>query len=253
MYFKGKMTQLALYDGVLSLRNKNEPLTIENVNEFNATIKIINNHDEVVLYQSENVLLLDLAKTLTLFIDKLNEYKSESKYLFNKYYNPLNFDCSMCTKSAFEFLIEYKRVFSLGYDRESQERLTIYVSSIGYDNPKLKTGRIDLDLDEVESFCEFIYQFAEESLTIRPNKKYSTKGKVMIVTMLDFSSYLGEIYLEKGVIVFEGYKMIKGDREYYEALKKVNFNESDIQYITKVDIESELKYYKMRSNLVKVN
>lgn len=257
MYFKGKMTQVALYDGSLSLRDKTKPLTIENVNEFSADIKIINARDEVILYQYENVLLLDLAKTLSLFIDKLTEYKSEGKYIFNKYYNPLNYDCGN-PNPDFEWLIEYKRLFKFGYDRESIEQLTIYVSSIGYGNAKLKTGRIDLTLDEVSEFCDFIYNFANESLTTRPIKKYSTKGKVNWVTLKDFSNYLGEVYLEQvdgeEVIMFEGYKHIFDDNErhYFESLQKVSFKESEIQYIHEADSKNELNYYKMRSKLVKL-
>lgn len=257
MYFKGKMTQVALYDGSLSLRDKTKPLTNENVNEFSAVIKIINDRDEVILYQYENVLLLDLSKTLSLFMDKLTEYKTEGRYLFTKYYNPVNFDCGN-PNPDFEFLIEYKRLFNYGYDRESIEQLTIYVSSIGYGNAKLKTGRIDLNLDEVYEFCEFINKFSKESLIIRPNKKYSTKGKVNWVTLMDFSNYLGEVYLEQvdgeEVIMFEGYKHIFDDneRQYYESLQKVIFKESEIQYIHAADSKNELNYYKMRSKLVKL-
>jgi hypothetical protein len=145
-----------------------------------------------------------------------------------------------------------------GYD-ENKEMLNIYISCTDCGNSNRKTARIDLLIEEVEDFCNFINNFAAESPKIRPNKKYSTKGKVNWVTMMDFSNYLGEVYLDQvdgeDVIMFEGYKFIFDDNErrYYEALQKVSFKESEIQYIREANSKNELNYYKMRSKLVKLN
>ena len=258
MYFKGKMTQVALYDGSLSLRDKTKQLTKENINEFSADIKIINDRDEVMLYQFENLFLFDLASDLTNLIRCLDEIKSELGYEYHNYYKVTKNMISN-SNAGFEWLIVYNHIVGINGFDENKELLNIYISCIDCCNSNRKTARIDLLIYEVEDFCNFINNFATESPKIKPNKKYSTKGKVHWITLMDFSNYLGEVYLDQvdgeDVIMVEGYKHIFDDNErhYFEALQKVSFKEIEIQYLHEADSKNELNYYKMRSKLVKLN